>query len=150
MDDMVARIHGREDELMPNSGRKRHPNSGREWTPAEDAAVTSLMLAEATAHLAEEASGPRGRLIPLGIDPGDDDDETTSPVAKLQAMIGALRGSAALVESTRNMGDGLPMGSPTGDWKPNRLGANPPVSLVDLSDKATLAVLRLVGSRRNS
>lgn len=113
-------------------------------SPLAAVAETSRLLAESTAHLADEASGPRGSLIPLGVDPGDD-DETTSPVAKLQEAIGALRGGAALVESTRNMGDGLPVGSPTGDWKPNRLGANPPDSLVDLSDKAALAVLAACG-----
>ena len=114
-------------------------------SPLAAASETSRMLAESTSHLADEASGPRGSLIPLGVDPGEDDDETTSPVAKLQKMIGALRGSAALVESTRNMGDGLPMGSPTGDWKQSRLGANPPDALVDLSDKASLAVLAACG-----
>ena len=114
-------------------------------SPLAAASETSRMLAESTSHLADEASGPRGSLIPLGVDPGEDDDETTSPVAKLQKMIGALRGSAALVESTRNMGDGLPMGSPTADWKPSRLGANPPDALVDLSDKASLAVLAACG-----
>ena len=114
-------------------------------SPLAAAGETSRMLAESTAHLADEASGPRGSLIPLGIDPGDDEDPDTSPVAKLQRMVGGLRGSAALVESTRNMGDGLPSGSPTADWKPNRLGANPPESLVDLSDKASLAVLAACG-----
>ena len=114
-------------------------------SPLAAAGETSRLLAESTSHLADESSGPRGSLIPLGIDPGDDDDEGTSPVLKLQKMIGALRGSAALVESTRNMGDGLPMGSPTGDWKPSRIGANPPEALVDLSDKASLAVLAACG-----
>ena len=114
-------------------------------SPLAAAGETSRMLAESTAHLADEASGPRGALIPLGIDPTDDDDEATSPVLSLQKRIGSLRGSVALVESTRNMGDGLPMGSPTADWKPSRLGANPPEALVDLSDKASLAVLAACG-----
>ena len=114
-------------------------------SPLAAASETSRMLASATGHLADEAGGPRGHLIPLGIDPGDDDDEDTSPVLKLQAMIGKLQGKAALLESTRNMGDGLPMGSPTADWKPHRLGANPPQGLVDLSDKAGLAVLAACG-----
>lgn len=52
---------------------------------------------------------------------------------------------AALLESTRNMADSTPIGSPTGNWKPSRLGANPPDALVDLSDKATLAVLAACG-----
>ena len=64
----------------------------------------------------------------------------------MQARIAKLRGSAALVESTRNQGDGLPMGSPTKDWQPNRLGANPPVALVDLSDKASDAVMAACGT----
>ena len=39
----------------------------------------------------------------------------------------------------------LPMGAPTQDWKPQRLGANPPDALVDLSEKSTLAVLAACG-----
>ena len=114
-------------------------------SPLAAAGETSRMLAESTSHLADEASGPRGSLIPLGIDPGDDDDEDTSPVLKLQKRIGSLRGAVALLESTRNMGDSLPMGSPTRDWQPSRLGADPPEALVDLSDKASLAVLAACG-----
>ena len=114
-------------------------------SPLAAASLTSRMLAESTAHLADEASGPRGHLIPLGIDPGDDDDEETSPVVQLTRRIGALKGSAALLESTRNMGEGLPMGAASKDWMPNRLGANPPEALVDLSDKGTLAVLAACG-----
>lgn len=114
-------------------------------SPLAAASETSRMLAESTAHLADESSGPRGHLIPLGIDPGDDDDEETSPVVQLTKRIGALRGAAALLESTRNMGEGLPMGAATRDWVPNRLGANPPEALVDLSDRGTLAVLAACG-----
>ena len=114
-------------------------------SPLAAASLTSRMLAETTGHLADETSGPRGHLIPLGIDPGDDDDEATSPVAKLTKAIGALKGQAALLESTRNMGDGLPMGSPTPDWVPARLGAEPPSALVNLSDQATLHVLGACG-----
>ena len=114
-------------------------------SPLAAAGETSRMLAESTSHLADEASGPRGALISLGVDPGDDEDEATSPVVALQKRISGLRGAAALMESTRNHGDGLPMGAPTQDWKPNRLGANPPDSLVDLSDRATLAVLAACG-----
>ena len=115
-------------------------------SPLAAAGETSRMLAESTAHLADEASGPRGSLIALGVDPGEPgEDEATSPVAAIQKRIGGLRGAAALMESTRNHGDGLPMASPTQDWKPNRLGANPPDSLVDLSEKSTLAVLAACG-----
>ena len=114
-------------------------------SPLAAAGETSRMLAESTAHLADEASGPRGALIALGVDPGDDEDEETSPVVALQKKISGLRGAAALMESTRNHGEGLPMGAPTQDWKPNRLGANPPDALVDLSDRATLAVLAACG-----
>ena len=114
-------------------------------SPLAAAGETSRMLAESTAHLADEASGPRGSLIPLGVDPGDDDDAETSPVAAVQGMISRLRGAAALVESTRNHGAGIPSGSPTGDWKPQRVGANPPDALVNLSDQATLQVLAACG-----
>ena len=60
-------------------------------------------------------------------------------------MVGGLRGSAVLVESTRNMGEGMPVGAASKDWVPNRLGANPPDALVDLSDRATLVVLAACG-----
>ena len=56
-------------------------------------------------------------------------------------MLGSLRGSAAPVESTRNKGDGVRIASPTRNSQPNRLNANPSDALVDLSDKASLAVL---------
>ena len=114
-------------------------------SPLAAAGETSRMLAESTSHLADEASGPRGSLIPLGIDPGDDDEEDTSPVLKLQKRIGSLRGAVALLESTRNMAEGLPSGAPTRDWQPSRLGADPPESLVNLSDRASLAVLAACG-----
>ena len=60
-------------------------------------------------------------------------------------MVHGLRGSAVLVDSRRNMGEGIPVGAASKNLVPSRLGANPPDALVDLRGRVTLVVLAACG-----
>ena len=98
--------------------------------------------------LADEAGGPTGSLIPMPADTGgesDDPEDDGDPFAKLKAQIARLRGRAGLVESVASgHGEGR-AAAPQDDWKPRRLGANPPVSLVDLRAAVEETVLSACG-----
>ena len=86
------------------------------------------------AALGDEASGPRGALLPV---PNTDGEDLT--VEKLKADITGLAGSVALVESMSRgwAGDGSST-RPTADWAMKRLGADPPASLVSLEERVAL------------
>ena len=107
--------------------------------PIQAANLAGKLSAETAAALADEASGPRGNVMPL---PVDGEDPT---VATLKADLKALRGSLALVESVNSMNVGAEGTAPAGDWVVRRIGANPPVGLVDLQRTATREVLAACG-----
>ena len=106
--------------------------------PIESAALAGKLSAETVAMLADEASGPRGNLLPV---PKDGQDPT---VDKLKADIRKLRGKTALVESQVS-GWGSDTGRVSRDWEPRRLGAQPPDSLISLVDKASAEVYAACG-----
>ena len=115
-------------------------------SPLSSSALTSRMLAETESQLGDEASGPRGQLIPVPTDGGDGSDE--DPLVNLKADLGKLKGNVALVETTSaGWGEGRQAAPGAGnlDWRPMRLGSNPPIGAVDLSDQATLRVLSACG-----
>ena len=103
--------------------------------PLESATLAGKLSAETAAALADESSGPRGGLIPV---PTDGQDDT---VAKLRQDIGKLRGQYALVES----GDWGNVGAARAEWRPARLGASPPASLVELERTATAEIYAACG-----
>ena len=80
-------------------------------SPLASAALAGRLSAETVMALADEASGPRGFLLPTPVDGGD------PTVAALKADIRALRGKVALVESTSSgwAADGSQQ-RPKGDW----------------------------------
>ena len=90
--------------------------------------------------LADEASGPRGMLLPTPVD-GNDPTITT-----LKADIRALRGKVALVESTSGgwAADGSQQ-RPKGDWESRRLGAAPGAPLIDQADLASREIYAACG-----
>ena len=81
-------------------------------SPLASAALAGRLSAETTMALADEASGPRGMLLPTPVD-GNDPTITT-----LRSDIRALRGKAALVESQSAgwAADGSQT-RPKGDWE---------------------------------
>ena len=97
------------------------------------------MSAEVVKALADEASGPRGHLLPI---PGVDGQDPT--VELLKGDIKKLNGQIALTESTSTMQVDRPAGSAS-DWQTRRLGASPPQALVELATLATREVLAACG-----
>ncbi len=110
----------------------------RPWrgnSPLQVAALAGRLSAETVNALADEASGPRGRL--LGI-PADGDDAT---VVNLKADIAEARGRVALIES----GDWNNTGSAMMDLDSKRFGAEPPAALVELAELASREVYSACG-----
>ena len=90
--------------------------------------------------LADEASGPRGILLPTPVDGAD------PTIATLKSDIRSLKGKAALVESTSAgwAADGAGQ-RPKSDWEPRRLGASPGAPLIALADLASREIYAACG-----
>ena len=100
----------------------------RPWqgvAPLSAARAAGRLHAATSAALADEASGPRGNLLPVPANPEADN------LTALRDDIRKLAGHVAVVESTSTNWDqgGRP---PQGDWQPARVGADPPAALVEL------------------
>ena len=109
-------------------------------SPLDAAASTARLLAETETTLADESSGARGYLLPV---PQDGEDDSLSG---LKADIANLKGRTALVETTAaGWGEGRGA-APSQDWKPQRIGSNPPDSLRQLRQDAEAAVLGATGT----
>ena len=122
----------------------------RPWAgvgPLQWARETGRLTGALAEALADEAAGPRGNLLTVPDQSGaadDDDGEKTDPLAKLGTDLRALRGGAAMVEST-NSGYGDKALAPQRDWDPRRLGAAPPAGLVSLAEQAFAEVSAACG-----
>ena len=104
--------------------------------PVEVAALAGRLSAETVRALADEASGPVGRL--LGV-PVDGEDAT---VLKLKDDIKNAAGRVALLEA----GDwGNAGGDAKVDLKTERFGAEPPASLVELVDVSSREIYAACG-----
>ena len=108
--------------------------------PLASAAIAGRLSAETMQALADEASGPRGMLLPTPVDGND------PTIATLKSDIRALRGKLALVESTSSgwAADGAQQ-RPRGDWESRRLGAAPPAPLIQQADLASREVYAACG-----
>ena len=118
------------------------PWSGR--APLSFAAETGQLGANLERALGDEAGGPVGALIPVPRQDAVDDDDD-DPLALLQADIGKLKGRPALVESTSAAWGEGKINAPMTDWKSQRVGANPPASLVGLREGVQASVLSIHG-----
>ena len=105
--------------------------------PLQAARLAGRLSAETAAALADEASGPRGSVLPLPV--GGQDPTVT----KLRADLKKLRGALATVESVNTMAAGA--AAPSNDWMQKRIGADPPAAMVELLDKASLEVYSACG-----
>ena len=84
------------------------------------------MSSETSALLADEASGPRGAILPIPADPKGGNVE-------LQTDLDNMKGQVALIEA----GSWNAESESDPDWKPRRVGAAPPDSLVRQAELAT-------------
>ena len=108
--------------------------------PIESASLAGRLSSTTIAALADEASGPRGTLLPI---PADGEDDT---VTALKADIRNLKGQTAIVESTGSAAWGDSEAARAGQgWQPTRLGANPPTGLVNLLEAARIEILSACG-----
>ena len=109
-------------------------------SPLSSAAIAGRLSAETMQALADEASGPRGMLLPTPVDGAD------PTIATLKSDIRALRGKLALVESTSSgwAADGAQQ-RPRGDWESRRLGAAPGAPLIQQADLASREVYAACG-----
>ena len=99
--------------------------------PTSWAHLTARLSGETERSLADEATGPVAQILPVPQDGGDGGDD--DPLAMLKADIAAARGKAVLTETTAaGWGEGR-ASAPQADWKPSRLGPEPPDALVTLA-----------------
>ena len=133
-------------EPVPSNGMihvRYQVDPERPWrgvAPLASAAIAGRLSAETMQALSDEASGPRGFLLPSPVDGAD------PTVATLKADIRALRGKVALVESTSSgwAADGAAQ-RPKGDWEVRRLGAAPGAPLIAQAELASREVFAACG-----
>ena len=77
-------------------------------------------------------------------DPDGGEPDPPSPAAGLAEAIRTAKGRTLLPETTAG-GYGDKMGAPRRDWKPERLGADPPMALVHLRQHVESSVLACYG-----
>ena len=108
--------------------------------PLASAAIAGRLSAETMQALADEASGPRGFLMPTPVDGSD------PTIAALKSDIRKLRGKLALVESTSSgwAADGAQQ-RPKGDWESRRIGAAPGVALIQQAELASREIYAACG-----
>ena len=94
--------------------------------------------------MGEEAGAATGHLLPdAGVTDGDDDGPDRN--AHLASDLRSISGKTFLVETTSaGWGEGR-VAAPQADWKPQRIGADPPRAAVDLRSEASMAVLAACG-----
>ena len=104
---------------------------------------TATLAANLELRLGEEAGSSVGFLIPVPSDGGDGSDDDA--LGQLKTDIKAAKGRSLLVETTSGgFGEGR-SAAPQSDWKSQRLGADPPVTLPSLRSDAALSVLGSCG-----
>ncbi|MXX24357.1 MAG: phage portal protein [Caldilineaceae bacterium SB0668_bin_21] len=117
-----------ENELQPWRGRG----------PLSGASLTSGLLAAAHRSLGAEQAMPHTHILPV---PKSDQTETT----KLENAIKNGAGKVVLGESTTGAWSHGPAEAPRGDYRSQRIGADPPAGSVDLQDMAARQVIAACG-----
>ena len=121
-------------------------DSARPWygiSPLGWARSTGTLAANLETRLGEESGGTVAHLLPVPADGGDGGDD--DPLAMLKADLKNGRGRTLLVETTAaGWGEGR-TAAPMNDYKPQRIGADIPVSSVSLRSDAALSVLSACG-----
>ena len=111
----------------------------RGCSPVALAGGTGRLLAETEHALADESAGTRGHLLAIPKDGRD------SSVSDLRGDIGTLAGKTTLIETTSHgWGEGR-SAAPLTDWRPMRIGANPPPTMEAIRSAAGAAMLAALG-----
>ena len=114
--------------------------------PLQYASLTGTLTASLEQSLGYEAGGAVANLIALpegfGGSKGDDDDDSGD--GGLTEAIRTAKGRTLLPETTAG-GYGDRQGAPGRDWKPERLGADPPMAMVTLRAAVENTVLSCFG-----
>ena len=112
--------------------------------PTSWAHLTARLQGEVERSLGDEAAGPLAYILPVPQDGGDGTDD--DPLKELKRDIGAARGKAVLTETTAaGWGEGK-ASAPMADWKPQRLGPNPPAGMVAVADAAFSRMVAACGA----
>ena len=136
----VRRRRARQDGVDP----------ARPWrgvSPLAWASQTGRLASALERALADEAGSPVGNLVPVPEgqrEPTEDDTGDGDPFAALKSDVAKLRGALAFVETMAG-GYGDRGGRPDSDWKPRRIGADPPAALAELRTAAALTVFGACG-----
>ena len=118
----------------------------RPWhgiSPLGWARATGTLAANLEKRLGEETGGKVAHLLPIPQDGGDGSED--DPLAGLKKDLAAAQGGTVLVETTSaGWGEGR-MSAPMRDWRPSRIGADPPPVLPGLRKDVFDAVLSACG-----
>ena len=112
----------------------------RPWegiAPLSWASSTGRLSGALEQALAGEAAGPFGHVIPT--------PDVATDRTDLKADLEKLRGGIKLVETTASGWGDSRAAAPQADWKQQRIGADPPASVVSLRSDAAQAVLSACG-----
>ena len=112
--------------------------------PTSWAALTAKLAAESERSLGDELGGPVANILAVPQDGGDGGDG--DPLAQLKLDIGAARGKAVLTETVAaGWGEGR-TAAPQSDWKPQRLGPDPPASVPEIARDSFTRMLAACGT----
>ena len=112
--------------------------------PTSWAHLTARLQGEAERSLGDEAAGPIAHILPIPQDGGDGGDD--DPLKQLKLDIGQARGRAILTETVAGAWGEGKAAAPMSDWKPQRLGPNPPESMVAVADAAFSRMVAACGA----
>ena len=116
----------------------------RGCAPWAAAKVDRDLLANLTGRLKEESRTRAGYLLPYSVDPSDHDDDEDDPLLGVKSVLRNQTGGTALVETLAG-GLGDRANAPQEDWRPRRLGADPPQALGTLIDAVGYRLLAAAG-----
>lgn len=112
----------------------------RGQSPVKLSELTSGLAAHIERSLKREAAANTGYVVPAPLDGSSPDD-----LEALKGDIKTLRGRTALVPGMQRAWNDAGVGPGTANWRVQRIGSDPPETLVNLRSDAALAVLGACG-----
>ena len=111
--------------------------------PVAWASLSGTLHSGAVAALISRDSAASGYVLPMPPEEADDDD--AGSLGGLKAVLAALKGKTAFVESTRGAFGGDVRDAPAQDWAQKRIGPEPDETLAGLHNVTAAAVLSACG-----